>query len=670
MEQEFKLSDDQQIEYNTVILAGLLHDVGKFINRIERHGFPKHPLASVMFINKQEVTEILQRKEMGIDIELLKTLVQRHHEHPKYFPKNQLVQELTDPHQRALAYIVSRADNFSSSERDDEEERAFIYFKNYRIYSTFSLVNLTKNSKGDKYYKLQEFSEETMFPVNQDELNKNTFSYQELEPKLMDAIKNFKPENFKELFNGFLTIFRKYLWAVPSDTWKIKSDISLFDHLSTTSAIAASLYRYHFPDFDEEKIKNDEADKFLLIGGDLSGIQDFLFEIHQQNPRKLSKILRGRSFLLSMMPEIVSHKILTALKLPFSARLMSSGGRFVILAPNLGSVEQTLETIRQDIEEEFFGLFLGKLTMVLNFKTVLSGKDLALGKFKDKINENNADLISRKLNKHLSVLKDGKHAELLKKPHGHSLQENEPCSFCGVYPKTKKGKDERCLICTTSEELGKEIPGAKFLHFIPGPGIGSFSFLNTGIQLSPENRPGGFSYILEEPGKDEYHGNLFYSIANYLPGNNNALIGMDNTNENTLCFHCSENDLETQCKTDTRKIYKDETYLSFECIAADSRRKCEGKGADKLAVFKADIDNLGYMMQYGFGFDNPGITLSAGISPYKNPVVILEPGAIVKTDVKAAHPVEYFGKNYKAVHPGLDQVQHYGIGFPVPMKLG
>lgn len=598
MEIGLRLTAEQEVEYKTVVLAGLLHDIGKFVQRIEKHGFPKHPLASIMFIDWPEVSTLLKKDGMGINLELLKTLVQHHHE-SFYFPKNQQVQTLNDPHERALAYMVSRADNFSSFERDDEEDRAFEYYKNYRLYSTFALINITGSEKTAKHYQLNAFNTEAMFPIDKDELDRKKFSYEALQIKMIDALKNFNPGNFDELFNGFLTIFKKFLWAVPSDTWKKRSDISLFDHLSTTSALAASLYLFHSGNFVEEEVKNDEMKKFLLVGGDLSGIQDFLFEIHQQNPRKLSKTLRGRSFLLSLLVEMTSLKILKALNLPYSARLMSSGGRFVILAPNCDWVKETLAKLAIEIEEEFFRLFLGKLTLALNFDTVLNGIDMKLGKFKDKINENNAGLIRRKLNKNLHLLETGKYREILDKPHGHSIQENGVCKLCGVYPNEKLNEEEKCLICNISEKLGAEIVQARYIHFNNECDSPIFKYLDICVDLSSQYKPGGFSYALEEVNNSTpYRGSIFYSIANYLPVNS-GLISDHNDDENSLCHYCKRNDLQNQCPVTDRQAFR-QNNLSFECMAAYSPYDLKGKGVNKLAVFKADIDNLGFIAQYGF----------------------------------------------------------------------
>ena len=63
----------------TIALAGLLHDIGKFLNRGSELtiGLEKkhHPFLSRLFVEELESKNIIEKNE------LLKILVQRHHEY-------------------------------------------------------------------------------------------------------------------------------------------------------------------------------------------------------------------------------------------------------------------------------------------------------------------------------------------------------------------------------------------------------------------------------------------------------------------------------------------------------------------------------------------------------------------------------------------------------------
>lgn len=119
-------------EYQAVILARLLHDIGKFLQRGEFKGAlkvtGKHPAVSASFIEAR--TSLFEKIA---DVILLIELVQRHHE-TGHFPPELRVQQ-ADPSIRPLAYLVSTADNYSSSERGVESDE-------YREYKTVPLASV------------------------------------------------------------------------------------------------------------------------------------------------------------------------------------------------------------------------------------------------------------------------------------------------------------------------------------------------------------------------------------------------------------------------------------------------------------------------------------------------------------------------------------------------
>ncbi len=101
-------------EYRTVVLAGLLHDIGKLLQRGSFGGLDikgKHPAISANFI--AAFAECFSEVSDG---EVLKTLVQKHHE-SQHFEPDLNVNSISDEHVRTLANLVSLADNLSSGER-------------------------------------------------------------------------------------------------------------------------------------------------------------------------------------------------------------------------------------------------------------------------------------------------------------------------------------------------------------------------------------------------------------------------------------------------------------------------------------------------------------------------------------------------------------------------
>jgi CRISPR-associated protein Csm1 len=95
-------------EYQTIVLAGLLHDIGKLLQRGSFGGLDikgKHPAISANF-----VIAFADCFNQVSDISILKTLVQKHHE-SHYFESELNVNSIIDEHIRTLASLVSLVDN-------------------------------------------------------------------------------------------------------------------------------------------------------------------------------------------------------------------------------------------------------------------------------------------------------------------------------------------------------------------------------------------------------------------------------------------------------------------------------------------------------------------------------------------------------------------------------
>ncbi len=594
------MTNFNQREYQTVILAALLHDVGKFMNRgdsVRR----KHPLFSADYVSDVIFKKLIQ--DDWIDLELLKTLVQRHHEYSK-MPDELLVQKIDDQYTRALAYIVSRADTYSSGERLDEEPSE-LDFRNARLMSILTRVNIEKGIPNPRYYNLQRLSPESVFPVSQDELTQLSHYYDKLHKEFGKDFANFKPKSFDALFNGYLSLFEEFLWCVPSDTRDKYNDISLYDHLSTTSAIAACLYQYHSNNFDENPITDDSLEKCMLVGGDLSGIQKFIFEIGSTNPKKLSKILRGRSFYLSLLTEVASLKILRRLHLPISCLIMNAGGRFALLVPNTPFVKEEIEKLKKEIDGWFYERFLGKLSLNMAWDVTLSRDGFTSENFSKKQKELSNALESSKRKRFSNILMSGH--ESLNRPMKEAFRilqnDEEACEFCKIYPKA--GGNSRCRICLDSEEIGSFLVSKTFIYFYENEKIESVNIMDYAISF--ENK-GNDWVLLEKIGNEikENHGYIERHISNYIPEKQKTDIDLEKEKPedgNTLCRYCG-----SPCKLegdDKEGIppRKDlvRNHLTFQCISADTRRKNEGKGVDHLAVIKADVDDLGFIFSQGLG---------------------------------------------------------------------
>ncbi|MBI5681703.1 MAG: HD domain-containing protein [Deltaproteobacteria bacterium] len=147
-------------EYQSVVLGALLHDVGKMLQRgsfgsLDTKG--QHPQVSSDF-----VSAFKGFFSKFVDFDLFKTLVQRHHENPSHFKENLLCQNAPEE-SKALSYLVSRADNYSSSERGEKAE-TYQDFKATPMVSIFSRIKLNKELPEQYRYRLNYLMPENAFP--------------------------------------------------------------------------------------------------------------------------------------------------------------------------------------------------------------------------------------------------------------------------------------------------------------------------------------------------------------------------------------------------------------------------------------------------------------------------------------------------------------------------
>lgn len=193
--------------------------------------------------------------------------------------------------------------------------------------------------------------------------------------------------------------------AIPSATaFGAKPEVSLYDHSKATAALAVALWRWH----EERQQTGDEAirrlkersdwdeEKLLLVQGDFFGIQDFIFAEGSQTNRNAARLLRGRSFQVSLFCELAALKVLESLQLPPTSQITNAAGKFLIVAPNTESTREALQRVRKGINAWFLHHGFGLAGLGLVGKPA-SGSDLLAGRFKNLLAELFRELESAKL---------------------------------------------------------------------------------------------------------------------------------------------------------------------------------------------------------------------------------------------------------------------------------
>lgn len=145
-------------------------------------------------------------------------------------------------------------------------------------------------------------------------------------------------------------VVQKYTWCVPMAGGADLLDVSVHDHTRVTAAIAVCLAHQAV---DEETLAavlaggtNGAEAPFALVGGDVSGVQRFLYTITSKGALRG---LRGRSFYLQLLAEAVVHHLCKAWNLPSTNVLFEGGGHFYLLAPASCITGTGLEALRREI---------------------------------------------------------------------------------------------------------------------------------------------------------------------------------------------------------------------------------------------------------------------------------------------------------------------------------
>ncbi len=345
-------------------LAALLHDIGKFYQRADTGAVHsskyikeetrkleaiicplydgsyshKHVLWTAQFISDYEnvFNNLLQKAKLsGLNSnQKLLQLAAAHHLKPE-----QLSFE---------GRIIREADHLSSGMdrstdiafQDEQDESKWDSFKTKRMVSVFEGVLKPKH-----IHQLH-------LPVEPINLKKSFFpqtdfgdpDYAALWKEFNNEFKFLQQENYRDFSETFLYLLYKYTCTIPSSTINFP-DVSLYDHLKTTAAIAVCLYDW------EQEAEDKNSDPFLLIGADFSGIQDYIYNIISKSA---AKNLKGRSFYLKLLSDSVVRLLIDRLNLFEANVIYNAGGGFYILAPNTPATKEKLEEVTHFNENQIF----------------------------------------------------------------------------------------------------------------------------------------------------------------------------------------------------------------------------------------------------------------------------------------------------------------------------
>lgn len=451
-------------------LAGMLHDIGKFSLRAGNRGSRTWDEEAARDFGRYHALLTADFIQGYIHLEqkvAVKNAASNHHR----------------PTQR-LDKIIALADHLSAGERADvsDDQRATQPRQLLKIFcdlSPFEVISGQRTQVPPKqlvYWPLETLRlEAKVLLENPTYAEDDTWKqYEKLWDEFAHAAsalqavgQQTEQPDLETYLESWLLLLQRYTWCIPSAYYKTRPDISLYDHLRMTAALAAILADSDLPETGLDALLREPQKSAetiaVLVGGDLSGVQDFIYTITNQGA---TSALRGRSFYLQLLTEAAARYLLRRLELPITNLVYAGGGNFYLLA-RPADLDRLAE-IQAEISRHLLRHHHGKLYLAIAGQP-LAAQDFFAGRISRKWQE---------LVEHLQTVKNRRFAELqaaemqlLFRSQGHGGNEEEQCQVCGQeHPLTKtfrkEGSEEgvrKCPPCLGYEDLGDRLRRARYL---------------------------------------------------------------------------------------------------------------------------------------------------------------------------------------------------------------
>jgi CRISPR-associated protein Csm1 len=438
-----------------LLLGALLHDIGKFEFRTSERG-AAHTTYGDYF-----VTEYLSRYGcLKPVLERVRRLVSHHHDG------------------EAADAFLREADGLAASERVDDGSRQ----TRRSLVSVLAAIDVGRGPvpEGVFRYVPGPLTIDGPFPaaVVPGSVQKWRPDERQMADEHREAWQLFSADmarlpdtTVRAWTDTFLAVARKHLTRVTSAAFRAHPDISLYDHLRSVAAIAMCLEQ-----------AGDQPQPFLLLHGDISGIQAFLYRVAAPDEadagRGMARRLRGRSLYVALLAESVARYYLRQLDLPRVNLLYAGGGHFLALVPNTAAYRERVAAAETVVNGWLLRQHGGDLAIVCA-RTPADREQLT--DFPGLMARSGTALGEAKRRKFSGLLGQGIFApQRLEGPQ-------DVCRVCQAdYP---QGAGAVCPDCQRQAELGRQLLGARYLVCVEAPEVTgddgvSFGALGIGWRLA------------------------------------------------------------------------------------------------------------------------------------------------------------------------------------------
>ena len=598
-----------------------------------------------------------------------------------------------------LQWVIATADRVSSGfdreefEQYNEAEEGTATGKNHytaRQLPLFEQIRLDSKADQDYAYRyaLKPLSPNSIFPVKASACEGNDDKaaqkeYHDLWLGFVDALKLMPPShrnNWSLWLDHFETLWGVYTQAIPSATaFNIRPDVSLYDHSRVAAAMATALWRYHHERKETDAVtakelkaqeKSWEDKKFLLVQGDFFGIQDFIFASGGETNKRAAKLLRGRSFYVSLLIECAALKVLDVLDLPSTSQVINAAGKFMIVAPNTTETLKKLLDVQHELDQWFLKQSWGQAGVGLAW-TAASCNDFRRGKAGRKDSPYKA--LIKKLFEQLEVIKNQRlnlcaaTTPIIFNEFLDSFDNDKGvCKIDGKSPATILHDNEIWIseLANDQIKIGTWLANAdRERIFITRDSLG----MGTALKLTVFDYHISFAKSEEKQGKfgeQAKNGNLLRAWDFSLPKSADAALwnGYARRNINAYVPFATPHDLleeqwdkyvgidekleEEQAKTLNHLACGDRIQNEFE----------KWQGISALSSLKGDVDNLGMIFQSGLGED-VSFSKTAALSRQVNAFFTVYLPWLCKTEYQNTYTVFAGGDDFFLMGPWLSQIK-------------
>jgi len=604
-----------------IAMAGFFHDIGKLADKemlnISQEYIDNHSGMYLPFFNGRYSHQ--HAVYTAAFIEQMKDFLPEELNGPGWGEGDSFINLASGHHnpQTPMQWIIAISDRISSgwdrAEFDEVYNKAITPkdYRKTRLVPIFEHLSAEAgrypvSSEDYKYcYPLRPITPMNIFPGLKDQIYPKdndavSRDYNSLFEGFVEGLKGLlhRQENMKLWFEHFESLTMSYASSVPAArVGHVIPDVSLYDHLKTTSALSAALFLYHRQtgSMTLSDIKDGDVKKILIISGDFYGIQNFIFSGGDVQKNR-SKMLRGRSFAVSLFSELVADMLCRRIGIPSLAIILNAAGKFTLVASNTEETKQAVSDVEKMINDWLIKMSYGEMAMGITCVDA-SPKDLVKGEF-EKVWDSLQKAMDRKKYQKIDFSKYGGPVHDYLESFNNSLK-HPVCPFCGKRPSDNRtershfagDKESSCALCRDHIYLGENIVKKQHLA----------------IMTKDASIKGDENQKLLEPVFGEYQ------VA-FLEGELKDMA----RNGTLLKYWNISNDIKKMTSVNVTArfingyvpVYSKEDDVNPEQIGApktlgDIASKAlnisseKHTGVEALGVLKADVDNLGLLVACG-----------------------------------------------------------------------